>query len=224
MPRSTMALLVLILSTMSNTVRDVQQEDLATTEGLDELFADTEVETADSLPTSADRSESVADILTADAEIIEWLTTTQAAALLGKSERTIQRYAKAGKLKSRSDESGKLFVAVVDTVDSVPTPADGMPTSADNFESVADSSTTDADSLTSDNTSVPTSVDSIYDKVIDDYRGQINELQRKLEGASFQLGRMQAEIEHKDAEIKLLTDSQSKSGRWVRFTKWFFGQ
>ncbi|MBX9685737.1 MAG: helix-turn-helix domain-containing protein [Candidatus Obscuribacterales bacterium] len=53
----------------------------------------------------------------------------------------------------------------------------------------------------------------------------------KLEAAAGQIGYLQAQLESqsrlleaKEAEIKLLTDSEHKAGWWVRFSSWFLGK
>lgn len=53
----------------------------------------------------------------------------------------------------------------------------------------------------------------------------------KLEAAAGQIGYLQAQLESqsrlleaKEAEIKLLTDSQHKASWWLRFSSWFLGK
>lgn len=57
---------------------------------------------------------------------------------------------------------------------------------------------------------------------------RVQELERKLEGATYRNGYLEAENEGlrlllgaQEAQIKLLTDSQHKSGWWSRFSAWF---
>jgi len=50
------------------------------------------------------------------------------------------------------------------------------------------------------------------------------ELTSKLEAASFRNGYLEAQAESYKNEIKLLTDSQYKHGRWSRFWGWFIGK
>lgn len=58
---------------------------------------------------------------------------------------------------------------------------------------------------------------------------KIRELENKLEGATYRNGYLEAENEGlkaligaKETHIKLLTDSQHKTGWWSRFSSWFF--
>lgn len=54
-----------------------------------------------------------------------------------------------------------------------------------------------------------------------DHRDQlIKELQAKLEGATYRVGYLEAKLEDRDTQIKLLTDSQHRAGWWTRFCQW----
>lgn len=46
----------------------------------------------------------------------------------------------------------------------------------------------------------------------------------KLEAASMRIGYLEARTENYESQIKLLTDSQKKTGYWSRFSSWFFGK
>ena len=48
--------------------------------------------------------------------------------------------------------------------------------------------------------------------------------QRLLQAAAFRNGYLESQLANKTEEIKLLMDSQHKSGKWARFKAWFFGQ
>jgi hypothetical protein len=63
---------------------------------------------------------------------------------------------------------------------------------------------------------VPTSVET------DEHLNYIQELQLKLEGATYRIGYLEAQLENERAQIKLLTDSQHKGGWWAKFSSWFF--
>lgn len=52
----------------------------------------------------------------------------------------------------------------------------------------------------------------------------IQEKDRLLQAATFRNGYLEAQLEHREREIKLLTDNQHKRGRWVRFWSWFTGK
>jgi hypothetical protein len=50
------------------------------------------------------------------------------------------------------------------------------------------------------------------------------EMSQKLEAANYRVGWLESQLQERDKEIKLLTDSQHKPSRWARFKKWFFGR
>ena len=70
------------------------------------------------VPTIADNLTTVADTIS------EWVTSSEAANRLKKSERTIQRYVKKGKLYAKTDESGHLLIGLTTCADNLPTHAD----------------------------------------------------------------------------------------------------
>jgi hypothetical protein len=174
---------------MSATARDYQSPEPANTDGLDDLF--------EVLPTGAD---SVAT----DADSGEWITVAEAASSLKKSERSIQRYAKSGKLRSKTDESGRLLI--------------WSATSADIFIACADNVATSADS----DQALATSADSVA-TVADSERlwKLLKEKDAKIEALLMRNGYLQAQVETSQEAMKLLTDSQHKAGWWARFSSWF---
>jgi hypothetical protein len=52
----------------------------------------------------------------------------------------------------------------------------------------------------------------------------IEQLQAKLEGATYRIGYLESKLEERDSQIKLLTDSQHKTGWWDRFSSWLKAQ
>lgn len=48
-------------------------------------------------------------------------------------------------------------------------------------------------------------------------------LLKELEGATFRIGYLEAQLAERDQQIKLLADSQHKPGWWARFKKWCAG-
>ncbi|MBX9941898.1 MAG: hypothetical protein K2Y32_21705, partial [Candidatus Obscuribacterales bacterium] len=161
----------------------------ASTEGLEDLFAE--------VPTSADSVASFADMHVTDADVGNWVSVIAAATALCKSERTIQRYAKQGKLQSKTDETGRLVIWLTTSVDTVATNADGLPTSAN---------------------SVATSADN------DRLWNLLKEKDAKIEALIMRNGYLQAQFESSQEKIKLLADSQHKPGWWRRFYSWFIGR
>lgn len=53
---------------------------------------------------------------------------------------------------------------------------------------------------------------------------ELNTLREQLQGASYRNGYLSAQLEGRNAEIKLLMDSQKKTSAWTRFWLWFTGQ
>lgn len=66
--------------------------------------------------------------------------------------------------------------------------------------------------------------DSKNESEIDFLRDLVKNQSSQLEAASNVIVYMKNQLETKDNQIKLLTDSQHESGLWSRFTKWFLGQ
>lgn len=183
---------------MSDTARDYQTNDQASIEGFEELL--------EIVPTDADNLTITTEALTTDADSGEWMTAAEAASALKKSERTIQRYAKAGKLRSKTDMNGRLLICL-------PTPADDLATHADSQIELAPT----ADSCV-------TNVATMPKPEFDSHLAMIRELQMKLESLTFRNGYLESKLEERETQIKLLTDSQHKSSWWAGFRKWFLGQ
>jgi hypothetical protein len=56
---------------------------------------------------------------------------------------------------------------------------------------------------------------------VDLMAAEMKELKQQLQGASYRNGYLEAQLEGRDRDIKLLTDSRSKRGWWARFSSWF---
>lgn len=186
---------------MSDTARDYQTIETGSAEGLDALF-DVVATTADELLAE---SESVATA----ADTGAWLTVSEAASAMRKSERSIQRYAKSGKLRSRTDNSGRLLIYLPTSADTFITPADIVATVADNHQ--------EAPTLMA---GVATSATTAENQRLWDL---LKEKDAKIEALVMRNGYLQAQAENAQETIKLLTDSQHKSGWWAKFSSWFLG-
>ena len=177
--------------------------DPTSVEGMDDIY---QLE-----PTDADSTK----LAPTDADNTQWVSVTQAAAMLGKSERTIQRYLKAHKLEGREDSSGKLLVAM-------PTGADngteGAPTAADNPEGVSAAVGTNGDISQSDPAALIPAAE------LHKHLELIRELQAQIQAADFRNGYLESKLEERETAIKLLTDSKHKRGRWSEFWSWFTGR
>lgn len=132
------------------------------------------------------------------ADIHEWVSTAEAAMRLKKSERTIQRRAKFGKLKSKLDDSGHLLVLLPTANDTNATPDDKPATSDDTSSKTFDENTL--------------------------FFELLKEKDSKIEALSMRAGYLEAQLQHAQDHVKLLTDSQHKRGNWSRFWSWFAGR
>jgi FMN phosphatase YigB (HAD superfamily) len=171
---------------MSDTARDYQTIQVSSSEGMDDLF----------------------DVVATVDDTGCWVPVPEASSTLRKSERTIQRYAKSGKLRSRFDNSGRLMIWLATSADAVISPADIVATSADSKIDLATSADTDATTArSSDN-------DRLWEL--------LKEKDAKIEALLMRNGYLQAQAESAQETIKLLTDSQHKGGWWAKFSSWFF--
>ncbi|NJL73191.1 MAG: helix-turn-helix domain-containing protein [Candidatus Competibacteraceae bacterium] len=187
---------------MTDTARDIQLVETISTEGLDDIFSEV----------SATGDTEFLTATTADTSL--WVTVTQAAAALNKSERTIQRYIKAGKLESREELGGKLFVLLPTTADTVSVVS---PTFADMSHEVQAPADTRHDAADIHVGTVPIAE-------LNKHLELIKELQNQVQAAAFRNGYLESKLEERDREIKLLTDSQHKPSWWQRFKAFFVKQ
>ncbi len=61
-------------------------------------------------------------------------------------------------------------------------------------------------------------------EVILDLSAKLTTANEQLTAASFRIGYLEAQAEAHKEQVKLLTDSQHKHGRWSRFWSWFTGR
>lgn len=194
---------------MSDTARDYQTIDSASTEGLDSLFKAVATD-ADSLLPESDDFATTADSGT-------WLAVTDVASIKRKSERTIQRYAKQGKLISKVDESGKLLIWMPTTADIILSSPETVATGADADQALNDHVVTNADKNGAAAKNVATSSET------DRLWQLLKEKDAKIEALVMRNGYLQSQADTAQETIKLLTDNQHKTSWWARFSSWFFG-
>jgi hypothetical protein len=187
---------------MSDTARDIQLIETISTEGLDDIFSEV----------SANGDTGFLSATSADTSL--WVTVTQAAAALNKSERTIQRYIKAGKLESREELGGKLFVLLPPSADTVSVVS---PTFADLSHEVSACADTS-------HATAHMSVGTVSIAELNKHLELIKELQNQVQAAAFRNGYLESKLEEREREIKLLTDSQHKPSWWQRFKAFFVKQ
>lgn len=141
----------------------------------------------------------------------EKISITEAAIRFGVSERTIQRRIRRGKLGIEKDDSGRVLVV--------------CPTEPDNSSvkvgQVSDDSSDQVGQMT-------TSVG--QDFMISDNEQlwkMVREQASKIEALTTRNGWLESQLHEREEdiqELKLLTDSQHKSGWWPRFCAWFLGK
>lgn len=65
------------------------------------------------------------------------------------------------------------------------------------------------------------------EKLLDVIKAQSDKLEdahRKLESANYRIGYLESQTQTYQEQVKLLTDSQRRSGWWSRFSSWFLGR
>lgn len=189
-------------------------------EGLEEVFDVEPVPATDAAPlTSA--TEPVTEVPALVATNADGIPVEQAASILGTSVNALKKRLRKGTLHGKKFEikhGEKWFVDLSEiekhkaSLEPVPI-ADGAP----------------ATSATEPVSGYPAPAPSSAEQV--ELVALLQDLERKLEGASFRNGYLEAENEGlrallgaKDSQIKLLTDRQHKSSGWSRFWLWFTGQ
>ena len=194
---------------MSDTARDYQTIELASTEGLDAIFDSAHV------PADANPSQ-------------EPVPVDLAAKLLGSSVNALKKQLRKGNVighKLDTKHGSKWFVEPSELSRLAPTDANLCQAPVATCASIESAPVpTDANLCQVPVTTcsviqsepVPTSVET------DEHLNYIQELQLKLEGATYRIGYLEAQLENERAQIKLLTDSQHKGGWWAKFSSWFF--
>ncbi len=191
---------------MSDTARNYQSNQPASTEGLDDLFAD------------ATQCEAIDLQCEAVATQCEY-TIIEASQVLKVSPSTVYRRVKAGKYSTVTDSDGALKVIVPRIASQREAPASQFQTDATQCEAVdfhceIDATQREATAVT-DNELAKALIEMSHRLTHATYRN--GWLESKLE-------ELQKDIEQRDQHIKLLTDSQHKPKWWHRIRSWVAGQ
>jgi len=222
---------------MSDTARDYQPEDTASTNGLDDLFEE-------GLPAGVPQG------------VPEGVPVSEAAAQLGVTERAILKRLRRGTLKGfkvtakrgkkwlvSKEELPNLEEGLLDVEERLPpgVPSDdlGVPMVEMSMETtdMVDLSTDVSYSpgvlveeeglppgVPSEELGVPSSHSADLISLVNQLQSKLDKANEQLQSASFRNGYLESKLEDKEREIKLLTDSQHKPSNWARFKAWFFGQ
>lgn len=189
-------------------------------EGLEEVFDVEPVPATDAAPVTSN-AERVTEVPALVATNADGIPVEQAASILGTSVNALKKRLRKGTLQGKKFEikhGEKWFVdlseiekhkASLEPVSST----DGAPVTGATEPVLGD----------------PTPASSSAEQL--ELVALLQDLERKLEGASFRNGYLEAENEGlrallgaKDSQIKLLTDRQHKSSGWSRFWLWFTGK
>ena len=196
---------------MSDTARDYQIVDAATTDGMDELF-EKPVKRPDDAPVAEDRSDNRSD--NSPVTDIYW-TPQEAASYFRVSVRTIRRRLAEGTLAGRKVIGSNGPEWQIDPV----ADSDNISVKSDRSDSRDNCSDKSPVNVTAHDT------DAISDRLFDYLREKDDLLlskEKDLQAASATIGYLRAQIEAQEQQLKLLTDSQYKAGWWTRFSTWFF--
>jgi len=198
--------------------------DPISTEGMDVLFAEDGPDATEVLfrPVPDQTAISPSSVRERPRPLVHPITVDEAARILKISSNAVCKRLRKGTLSGQKipgkfkDEwlvEGAGLIEVVNPVDE-----DGPENVQDSTSSVQDQTPISPD-LVQDGPSLSRLV------------SLIEKQSAKLEAAAGQIGYLQAQLESqarlletKEAEIKLLTDSQHKGGWWVRFCSWFVGR
>jgi len=159
-----------------------------------------------------------------DPSVLEgYWTTDEAAKELGLSQRTIFKRLKDGSLtgfrvKGKFKEEWRIKPTLPNrkVIEAVPEVQELEPEASGSHNREAQ------ERVQEEVASSSRSVNQVSD--LDKLLTLIQEKDRQLQAATFRNGYLEAQLEGKEREIKLLTDSQHKPGFWHGFWSWFTGR
>ena len=196
---------------MQNTEPKQIQSDLDLN-GFEKVFV--QVTTSDSHEQSLNSNEHSLDIARQNehvhllaAESFELISMAEAARRLNMPYPTLRRHVLNGKIQSVTGQDGKLLVKIAKT---------------EQASNAAEKTLNSNDHLL-----IPGEYFANIQNLLDELKTEreySRALAAKLEAASHRNGYLEAQTESYQEQIKLLTDSQHKSGWWTRFCSWFMGR
>ena len=213
---------------MNSSAENFQPDSSTSTDGLEQLF-DTTQDTVqdDTQKNSSPVQDSVHDDAqgTVQDDVQEFLSAKQAAKLLGIDRRSVVRLVNWQKLKGLKDNRGRWQINKESVL------ARLERTKADEHEDytseVQDTVQDDAhkDSSHVQGTAqveIASSQQAFSNNEL--LTKAVLDMSSKLEAANYRVGYLEAQLVERDTQIKLLTDTQSKPGKWHQFINWFMGQ
>jgi hypothetical protein len=179
---------------MSDTARDYQTIQPASTDGLEDLF-----ETNETVSHGGILTETV-EILSETNDTLECLTVSELVRQLGIPRSTVYRRIQSGKYETFRGPDGKVRI---------PLRQNEIPILSHETSGETTNETVSHDGIPAETANETTT------GTVD-----VADLLRKLEGATYRIGYLEAQLEAERQQVKLLTDSQHKPGWWARFKKW----
>jgi hypothetical protein len=195
---------------MSDTARDYQTIESASTEGMDALFDG-------SVPGSVLEEPGTEPCSTSAVEVV---STDEAARRLGISTRAVIKRLKTGALKGfREDSKPRAEWRIYWTEPG------SEPGRTGSFEGTSKGTSEPVDSDKANLEGQESEVGSSYLVELNTrLLEQIQALTYRNGYLESQLSEREKDIIERDEKMKLLTDSQHKGGWWARFSSWFFGR
>lgn len=193
---------------MSNTIEKFDSPGNPSTEGMEDIFQQGDLEVTQALPQEVEEvTESETDLF----------SIAEASRLKNIPYTTFYKQVKAGKHPTALDSEGKLCVVI------------------DRKPSETNQDIHQEDSLSSDTERVTARVSGVTDSVTSEETpgnqakqlDLIQQLNEKLIAASYRIGYLESQVKERESDIndlKLLTDNLQKPSRWQQFIRWFMGR
>lgn len=220
---------------MSNTAENYESQSSASTEGLDLFFGPVQDSVpVESVPVQDSVLDSASDCSDVDLKPQKLISAKKAAQILDIDRRSVVRLLNWQKLEGQKDDRGRWQIIEQSVLDRLEqTKGQVQDTVEDSVLEVQDavyagsSGVQDADqsdsALVQD--TVQLELDSQTNHTTEMLTKAVLEMSEKLQAANYRVGYLESQVSEKNAQIKLLTDSQSeKSTRWQRFITWFMGR
>jgi hypothetical protein len=211
---------------MSDTARDYQIVDAATTDGMDELFDGSELGSVTQNQVEEPGSEPCGT------SAVEIVSTDEAARRLGISARAVIKRLKTGSMQGFRDESKpraewriywKELGSELGGTGSFERTFHGTAEPAGSFKGTSNGTKEPVGSSESIQEQQALANNSFYVFQLNkQLLEQLQELTHRNGYLESQLTEREKDIAERDEKMKLLTDSQHKPGWWTKFSAWFF--
>lgn len=206
---------------MSDTARDYQPEDTASTDGLDDLFSQT-------LEVLQEGFGGVQEGLQEGG--LEAVSLAKAARLLGVHRRYALDLIHKGKLTAFKNPKGQWQVPL-DAIEqrNETTQPDDQEDLLEVVDEVLEGSLEGLQEglLEAPPPTDPDQLSAFKDRLILDLQSKLNEKDTQLQSATYRIGWLESQVQERETdiqELKLLVDHQSNSNWWAQFKAWFFGR